>query len=132
MKKIFLAALATVLALNLLNSCNDDDFELPYKMYSSHLSQANQDAPIVDVIFNELDIIIEWNRISTGAYRGTISKPLDIKKTTLNFQLNENNKIGTMSLIDSVHIQIFVNDKLNAPQAMDGFRNATLEIKSFK
>jgi len=114
-------------------SCeNEGDFTMPFKMYSSTLSQSNTDSPVETIQLNEMDLSITWTRVSQGVFKGSFSRAVEMGNTTVLLKNQEINKICTGGLKDSVTIEFKISDIPNTANFTDNFSNLVLEIKEYK
>ena len=120
-----------ILSLLTTNCSKEDDFKMPYKTYSSLISQVGENNPTETVLLNEINISIEWTRQSTGVFKGVLSKPIDINKSTFIIQLQEENRIPTGGFTDSITIMLNSCDRFNVYDTRDGISNAVIEIKDY-
>ncbi len=102
-----------------------------FELYSSVLTATGTNNPEETILLNELDISIVWERSGKGIYTGTLAEPVD-EKTTLIFQIQDQDVISISELIDFKTIKIENYQKTNTYNHIDGFDNAVLEIKRFK
>lgn len=109
----------------------DDDAAMPYRSYSSLISQEGTSDPTEKLLINELGLSIEWTRKAAGAFRGVLSKPVDLNKTSLIIQLSESDRIATGGFINSSTIAFYTLDRFNVYNSRDGISNAMIEIKSY-
>ncbi len=114
-------------------SCeNEDDFTMPFRMYSSTLSQSNTGNPIETIQLNEMGLSITWTRVSTGIFKGTFAGAVDIGKTTVQLKNQEINKICTGGLKDPMTIEFMISDIPNTANYTDNFSNLVVEIKEYR
>ena len=109
----------------------DDDAAMPYRSYSSLISQEDTHDPTEKLLINELGFSIEWTRKASGAFKGVLSKPVDLDKTSLIIQLSESDRIATGGFINSTTIEFYTLDRFNVYDSRDGISNAVLEIKTY-
>ncbi len=107
--------------------CNDEKL---YRTYAALLTQNDENNPIETILLNELNISIDWVRLDQGEYQGTLSEPID-EKTTLIFQVKDENILSTSEFFDSMTILLHNRVRTNLYQPVDGFENAVLEIKKY-
>lgn len=132
MKKLVIVFLTIGCISSFLNSCKEDDFELPYQLYSSLVTQSGENIPVEKVLINEQELSVEWSRIRGGVFQATLSRPLELDKTTMIFQLSDWEKIAVVEFTDSVTLLVLTSLRSSPNNTTDDFSNATLEIKSFK
>jgi hypothetical protein len=123
--------LSFILLSLLLSNCGKDETVTPFNIYSSLINQSDENIPTENVLVNNLGITITWTREDVGTYKGVLSKPVDLNKTTLIIQLQENDRIATGGFIDSNTIVFSSADRYNLYDARDGFSHGVIEIKTF-
>lgn len=104
---------------------------MPYQTYSSLLNQAGENNPTETILLNELGISIEWTRVDAGIFKGVLSKPIDLTKTTLIIQLQAENRIATGGFINSTTIRFNNCGRNNIIDSRDWVSNAVIEMKTF-
>jgi len=104
---------------------------MPYQTYSSLLNQAGENNPTEAILLNELGISIEWTKVGAGIFKGVLSKPIDLTKTTLIIQLQAENRIATGGFINSTTIRFNNCDRNNIIDSRDWVSNAVIEMKTF-
>ena len=128
LKQNFVIGILTFLSI----SCTDDEFNLPYNSYSSILNQTESNNPTETILQNEINISINWTRESTGIFKGVLSKPLVLEKTTLVIYLQEEDRIPTGGFINPTTIMLNACNRFNVYDTVDGLTNSVIEIKEYR
>ena len=119
------------LLLPLLFTNCDDDAAMPYRSYSSLISQEGTNDPNEKLLINDLGISIAWTRKAAGVFKGVLSKPVALDKTSLIIQLSESDRIATGGFVNSSTIEFYTLDRFNVYDSRDGTSNALIEIKTY-
>ena len=125
------ACLLSFLLLPLLFSNCNNDAVMPYRTYSSLISQEGANNPTEKILINELEVSIEWTRKAAGVFKGVLSKPVDRDKTTLIIQSPDPDRIPTGGFVNSTTIEFYNVDRYNVYDSRDDVSNAVIEIKTY-
>lgn len=92
------------------------------RVYAAVVSQQGTNAPTSIELIDNLDITVTWSRVSTGVYRGSLSKAMNLNKTLA--LSNHTNITATMINSNTIELNNFCTN--NA--LCDTFENATIGI----
>jgi hypothetical protein len=94
MSKFIKKAFTILFAVTLFSTsgCSSDP-DLQYKTHVSTINQTGTNPPTEFIIRNTLNLDIIWTRLDAGHYKGTLSNPVDLSRTTI-----FNSNIGTSGI----------------------------------
>ncbi len=108
--------------------CDPNSNEHP-KTHVSRIDQTGTNAPSEAIIKNTLNLDITWTRLAPGHYKGTLSRALDLSRTTI---FNSNIGISGIFCYFTSETEIALDATCGANVFCDEITNLNLQITQYQ